>query len=1069
MSRKTSRNATKNARKRGAQSGAAGAPRSRMVLSGLALSSLALAVSGRLHAQNASDRGTNDANAPRANSKAKDQARKRPGNPATLHLAATTALPANGAGLVAQAATPAASQSVPAPTTGAETLQEIVVTGIRGSLERALQIKKMSLGVVDAISAEDIGQFPDSSIGEAIERIPGVSVSRGNSMSEGNSTIGNVTGVTVRGFGPQFSETLIDGRPIAGGGTGTGTTGIGTGSRSIDFSSIGANFVGEIDIDKTPDFSLSSGDIGATINIKYPKPFDHPGMQASGFASETDSPLDGGVRPAFGALWSDTFAGGTFGILLDGDYTEHNVTAHHVSVAGWVGTHFNSCQMSGGPPCTYDAKGNLTTPTNAYPSWFEQEYQIFQERTDERRKDGRAVLQWHPVDSVMVTLNDDYADDRIITQSGGFSNWFNGGAFSNITQDPNGTVTNFTIGPAPTDLDGAIDASYIKTNSYGLNVIWDMSDDWSAEADASQSVSWQNPGGQLSGEGQDVGYGPSGPGGNDGTCTINGATTTAGCNGYTGGIVDTGPGNLLYPSGFGPNNSGTVNDPGVMGSHVDVIAINEAEDTVNQAKLDATWRHDSTKVNFGAQFVGDTRTSESWTTFINGNNQWELFAGYGPASHNSGGLALPASLFTGTFSTANFIPGYGNNGKLPSNIPWYSPYPVTAYEESLGVGAANANYGPTNGYTYDGTVTPAFAPGSPTAIQEKTYAPFVTAEHNFDLGGMTLKANVGLRYDRTNVTTGGIAQLPTALTVEASDHTAFIDTLTPAEFVQDSNSYHYLLPSLDLNLMVLPDLKVRFDASRTETKPPLNLIVPTLNLTGLRVGALAAAGNNPALLPYLSDNFDLGAEWYYASNDYLSVDAFFKHVSQFPVSETVEQGINGVIDPTTGKLAQWADTTYINGPAADVRGVELGWQQMLKWGFGFQLNGTLVATNSPYNAYDITQEFALPGISNEANFIGFYQRHGFQARVAVNWTGKELLFFGQDNAGGTFGTEPTFLNPTTEVDFSSSYDIDSHVSVFFEALNLTNALYSTHGRFDNQMLDVVEYGQTLTLGVRAKL
>ena len=387
---------------------------------------------------------------------------------------------------------------MPAPTTGAATLQEIVVTGIRGSLERALQIKKMSVGVVDAISAEDIGQFPDSSIGEAVERIPGVSVSRGNSMSEGNSTIGNVTGITVRGFGPQFSETLIDGRPIAGGGTGDAT---GEGERrpqSIDFSSIGANFVGEIDVDKTPDFSLSSGDIGSTVNIKYPKPFDHPGMQASGFASESDSPLDGGVRPAFGALWSDTFAGGTLGVLLDGDYTDHNVTAHHVSVAGWVGTHFNSCQMAGGPACTYDSSGNLTTPTNTYPSWFEQEYQIFQERTDERRKDGRAVLQWHPVDNVMVTLNDDYADDRIITQSGGFSNWFNGGAFSNMQQDPNGTVTDFTIGT------GAYRPRWLplmpptsRPIPTASTSIWDASDDWTAEADASQSVSWQNPNGQI--------------------------------------------------------------------------------------------------------------------------------------------------------------------------------------------------------------------------------------------------------------------------------------------------------------------------------------------------------------------------------------------------------------------------------------------------------------------------------------------------------------------------------------------------------------------------------------------
>ncbi len=1042
MSRKTSRNAETNARKKRLDELARSLAPSKLTLSGLALGSLTFAVSGALHVQNASAAGMENAKLPQASSKAKPQARKRLGNPAILHLAANGTLPADGAGLVAQAA----NQNVPAPTTSAASLQEIVVTGIRGSLERALQIKKMSLGVVDAISAEDIGQFPDSSIGEAMQRIPGVSVSRGNSMSQTNSTIGNATGVTVRGFGPEFSETLIDGRPIAGGGTG---------SRSIDFSSIGAEFVGEIDVHKTPDFSLSSGDIGATLNVKYPKPFDHPGMQARAFGSESDNTLDGGIRPAFGALFSDTFADGTFGILLDGDYTDHHVTAHHVSNVGWVGTHFNSCQMAGGPACTYDSSGKLTTPTNTFPSWFEQEYQILLERTDERRKDGRAVLQWHPADAVMVTLNDDYADDRIVTYNGGFSNWFNGASgMSNVTQNPDGTVTSFTYGPAPTDLDGGLAASYIKTDTYGLNVLWDLSDDWSAEVDGSQSVSKQNPDRQLSGWGQDVGFGPSSPGG---------------INGYTGGIVNTGAGNLLYPSAFGPNNDGNVYQPDIYGSHVNVDGINIATDTINQAKLDATWHHDSTKVNFGGQFVSDTRTSESWTTFAFGNNEWQLFSGYGPASHNPGGVALPASLFTGSFSTADFIPGWGNNNKLPPVLPWYSPWGVTQYEESLGVGAANPNYGPANGNTYNGIITPAFNPGSPTRIQEKTYAPFVTVDQNFDLGGMTLKADLGLRYDKTDVTSAGIGQLPTALTVQASDHTAFTPTQTPPGLVTDTNAYHYFLPSLDLNLMVRPDLKLRFDASRTETRPPLNLIVPTLNLTGLRVGALAASGNNPSLLPYLSDNFDLGAEWYYASNDYLSADVFFKHVSQFPVSQTVEKTLNGVIDPTTGSLAQWAVTTYLNGPTADVRGIEVGWQQMLKWGFGFQINGTYVKTNAPYNPYLLTNQFALPGLSNEANLVAFYQRNGFQARVAVNWRGNELQQFGQTNAGGTFGTEPTFVDSTTEVDFSSSYDITSHVSVFFEGLNLNNALYTTHGRFNEMNLDEVEYGPSLTLGVRAKL
>ena len=644
MSRKTSRNANRNARKRRPAHGPRSSAPSKIALSGLALGSLGFAASGLLHAQNATS--SNDGN-------------------------------------------------VPAPTSGAQQLQEIVVTGIRGSLERALQIKRMSLGVVDAISAEDIGQFPDSSIGEAMQRIPGVSVARGNSSSMSNSSIGNATGITVRGFGPDFNETLIDGRPVAS---------ALTSSREFDFSAVGAEFVGEIDVHKTPDFSLSSGEIGATLNIKYPKPFDHPGMQARAFGSATDYQLNGQFTPAFGGLWSDTFGGGKFGILLDGDYTDHKIVAHHVSSAGWEGTRLNSCQMAGGPACAHDPNGNLTTPANTFPSWFIQEYQAFLERTDERRKDGRAVFQWHPADAVMVTLNDDYADDRIVTDTGGFSAWFNGNSLSNVKQDANGTITDFSYGPAPTDLDAGVSASYIKTNTYGVNVLWDVNDDWSAELDASQSVAQLNPGGQYSGYGQDVGYGPS---------------TPAGTNGYVAGIADTGSSDLMYPTAYGPNNSAAdILGAGLIGSHVFVIQQQQNRDTVNQGKLDATWHHDSAKVSFGAQFAGETHNQREADNFT--NNEWQLFSGYGPASNNytymcgsspcksqtappvgavktPDGMQLPASLFTGSFSTANFIPGWGNSNLLPPTLLWYNPYAVTAYEQSQGVAGANASWTPASG------------------------------------------------------------------------------------------------------------------------------------------------------------------------------------------------------------------------------------------------------------------------------------------------------------------------------------------------------------------------------------
>ncbi|MGH8258385.1 MAG: TonB-dependent receptor plug domain-containing protein, partial [Steroidobacteraceae bacterium] len=181
-------------------------------------------------------------------------------------------------------------------------LQEVVVTGLRASLQKSLDIKKDAIGVVDAISSEDIGNFPESNLGAAAQRIPGVTVDRtgpsvggqtGGNVANGNSgaavSIGQATSITVRGFGSDFNDTLIDGRPMA--------SAIG---RGFDYSSVGADFVSEIAIHKTPDFTLSAGDIGATINIKLLKPFDHPGLQLRANAAMSDFGNDGQFTPAFG-------------------------------------------------------------------------------------------------------------------------------------------------------------------------------------------------------------------------------------------------------------------------------------------------------------------------------------------------------------------------------------------------------------------------------------------------------------------------------------------------------------------------------------------------------------------------------------------------------------------------------------------------------------------------------------------------------------------------------------------------------------------------------------------------
>ena len=142
-------------------------------------------------------------------------------------------------------------------------IEEVVVTGIRSSLKRAMDTKRDSQGVVDAITAEDIGDFPDTNLAEALQRITGVAIDR--QRGEGAT-------VTVRGFGADFNLVTLNGRQMP--------THSGLG-RSFDFGDIASESVSGVEVYKTSRANIPSGGIGATINVLTAKPLDRPGLQLS--------------------------------------------------------------------------------------------------------------------------------------------------------------------------------------------------------------------------------------------------------------------------------------------------------------------------------------------------------------------------------------------------------------------------------------------------------------------------------------------------------------------------------------------------------------------------------------------------------------------------------------------------------------------------------------------------------------------------------------------------------------------------------------------------------------------
>ncbi|MDE1921997.1 MAG: TonB-dependent receptor [Gammaproteobacteria bacterium] len=135
-------------------------------------------------------------------------------------------------------------------------LSEIVVTGIRASVEAAISVKKLSNEIVEAVSAEDIGKLPDTSIAESISRLPGVTTQR----SDGRSS-----DISIRGFGPDFNGTLMNGREQVSTGD----------NRSIQFDQYPAELIQQVVVYKTPDASLVGQGLAGTIDLQTTRPLEY--------------------------------------------------------------------------------------------------------------------------------------------------------------------------------------------------------------------------------------------------------------------------------------------------------------------------------------------------------------------------------------------------------------------------------------------------------------------------------------------------------------------------------------------------------------------------------------------------------------------------------------------------------------------------------------------------------------------------------------------------------------------------------------------------------------------------
>jgi TonB-dependent receptor len=256
------------------------------------------------------------------------------------------------------------------------------------------------------------------------------------------------------------------------------------------------------------------------------------------------------------------------------------------------------------------------------------------------------------------------------------------------------------------------------------------------------------------------------------------------------------------------------------------------------------------------------------------------------------------------------------------------------------------------------------------------------------------------------------------------------------------------------------------------TRPTLEQLSPVTTLVTLRPGNFAAASGNPDLKPFRSNNLDMSFEYYYGQSNYVSLGLFYKNVSNFIVLNQTTGPVNNtakaaLLDPATGLPAQFTITAPQNGPSAVVDGVEAAVTQAFgDSGFGVQINGTYAHSDKSLNTADLTNKFALTGLSNSANGILFYDKHSFEARAAVNWRDHFLQYLSPPPLNGA-GQAVTQVRARYQLDASATYHINKEFAVFAEGVNLTNTPVLKYAYYQNQFVSAEDSGARYKVGFRA--
>ena len=265
-------------------------------------------------------------------------------------------------GALAQQAAPAAPKADPDST---PPVNEVVVTSYRQSLEHAQDFKRSAVGSEDVILAEDIAAFPDLNLAESLQRIPGVTIDRDS--GEGRQ-------ITIRGLGPDFSRTQLDGMEVLGNtASGMDNRGGVSRTRAFDYSLFASELFDKVTVLKSYSADLDEGGIGGTVQLETAKPFDFPGFKAVVSAKGQENTNTDSTTPRVVGLVSDRW--GAFGALVSIAYSENDSNEFGYRNWGWSQIKVSPANIGPGVSAADAALmegGTIYAPqADTYSSWYD--------------------------------------------------------------------------------------------------------------------------------------------------------------------------------------------------------------------------------------------------------------------------------------------------------------------------------------------------------------------------------------------------------------------------------------------------------------------------------------------------------------------------------------------------------------------------------------------------------------------------------------------------------------------------------------------------------------------------